>query len=96
MNTKHYILTKDKKIKQVSLMTWAKWFEGEDRIVKREVVGKFTISTVFLGIDHNFSDKGKKLLFETMVFGDEEQYQERYSTYQEALEGHEKISKKYI
>lgn len=31
-------------------------------------LGKFYISTVFLGIDHNFLGKGGPILFETMVF----------------------------
>lgn len=40
-------------------------------IVKQESVGKYWVSTVFLGLDHNFyrwRDKGVPLLFETMVF----------------------------
>ena len=53
-----------------------------------------TVSTVFLGIDHNFGE-GKPLLFETMVFGgklDEET--ERYSTWEEAVEGHNHMVEK--
>lgn len=68
MNLNHYIL-KDEKIKKVDLMTWAKWFESSpDRIVSRDVVGYVRISTVFLGLDHNFGSKGKPILFETMMF----------------------------
>jgi len=47
------------------------------------------VSTVFLGLDHNWGD-GPPLIFETMVFGDttHDQYQRRYSTESQALDGH--------
>lgn len=81
---------------------WAKKLEKEeDRRVARDVLpdGKI-VSTVFLGLDHNFSEKGAPLIFETMVFpnkGDASELEcERYSTEQEALEGHKKIKEKYL
>ena len=61
---------------------------------KQETVNDKFVSTVFLPVDHNTRPSGKPLVFETMVFEDEnigiEIYCERYSTYQEALEGHER------
>ena len=46
------------------------------------------ISTVFLGIDHQFGD-GPPLLFETMVFGGSlDQEQRYYTTWDEAVAGH--------
>jgi len=52
--------------------------------------GKVFVSTIFLGIDHNFGG-GKPLVFETMIFGGKHDlYQERYSTYEEAIEGHKR------
>jgi hypothetical protein len=46
------------------------------------------VSTVFLGLDHQWGD-GPPLVFETMIFGGEhDQYQERYSTWDEAEAGH--------
>jgi hypothetical protein len=52
-------------------------------------VGKVDISTVFLGLDHNFFG-GKPLLFETMVFGGEnDEYQNRCSTWEEAEAMHQ-------
>ena len=48
------------------------------------------VSTVFLSIDHNYSDEGLPLLYETMVFGgkyDGEMW--RYSTRTEAEAGHD-------
>jgi len=53
------------------------------------------ISTVFLGINHNYSRHEEPILFETMVFGgryDEEQ--ERYTTWEKAEIGHKQWVKK--
>ena len=49
-----------------SLMDWANWFENADRVVARDRVGIFYISTIFLGIDYGF--RGIPILWETMVF----------------------------
>lgn len=50
------------------LIEWARWFSDFD---KRRVAEDFTryyrVSSVFLGIDHQFG-KGPPLLFETMIF----------------------------
>jgi len=75
----HWILDENKKPKQVDLTTWATWFEkGDHRIVKQETVGDAKVSTVFLGLDHNFGGGGPPILWETMVFGGKhDQWQER-------------------
>ena len=50
------------------------------------------VSTVFLGLDHQFQPEGPPLIFETMVFGGtHDQWQERYSTWKEAEDGHARI-----
>jgi len=50
------------------------------------------VSTVWLGIDHNWLPTGPPLIFETMVFGGPmDTYQRRYSTYWEAVAGHDEI-----
>lgn len=51
------------------------------------------ISTVHLGINHNFSGTEPPIIFETMVFGIDgwEDYQERYQTETEATVGHEQV-----
>lgn len=73
------------------LMTWAKWFETSDRHVAIEETDGYCVSTVFLGLDHQFSD-GPPLLFETMVFGSEgagnDLWCERTSTWEEAEQAH--------
>ena len=99
MNNKHYIL-KDIKPIEVDLFTWGKWVEeSKERIIKQETLenGK-RISTVFLGLDHSFNSD-KILLFETMVFPDEKTFSEldmnRYSTYEEAIKGHQEMVDKW-
>jgi hypothetical protein len=56
------------------------------------------VSTVWLGIDH--AREGRPLIFETMVFPDEDNYSEldvaRYSTRAEALAGHDAMCDKWI
>lgn len=75
-------------------MTWAAWFESNvnARIVARYERGEYWVSTVFLGLDHNFWKDGPPILFETMVFGFDSEAMtcERYSTRDDALIGHER------
>jgi hypothetical protein len=67
---KHWILINDK-LKEVDMMTWAKWFENGNkspgRITGRSVVKNVRISTVFLGLDHSFGGE-VPVLWETMMF----------------------------
>ena len=59
------------------------------RTLDRTEIGPVLISTVFLGINHAFNDDGPPILFETMIFGGAlDQYQQRYCTYEEAIQGH--------
>jgi hypothetical protein len=52
------------------------------------VVGKTKISTVFFAVDDG-SGGGRPLLFETMIFGGPlDFHRQRYSTWEEAEEGH--------
>ena len=91
----HWILDGHEPI-PVDLLTWAKWFEKGDRVVQQDTVGRYWISTVFLGLDHRFGQPGPPLLFESMAFGDanergyrEDLDQNRYATWDEAVAGHE-------
>lgn len=90
MKNDKYILDENGDPKVVGLIEWGEWMEVADRTVAKSQVGEVEVSTVFLGLDHNFGD-GEPLLFETMIFGGEHDgYQERYATKIEALKGHEK------
>jgi hypothetical protein len=67
--------------------------EHNNKIVKQEEIGKFFVSTVFLGFDHDWSFKGPPLLFETMVFHKEggsadNAYFNRTWTWELALDKH--------
>lgn len=83
----HYVL-KGKEAVPADTMEWARWYEKADRRVDRTEVGNVTVSTVFLGLNHQFGD-GPPLIFETLVFGGElDQEMDRYSTWDEAEAGH--------
>jgi len=59
--------------------------------VAQDKVGEMLVSTVFLGLDHQFG-AGEPVLFETMVFGGEyDGEQDKYSTWEEAEAGHAEI-----
>lgn len=61
------------------------------RVERTEVGDDVTVSTVFLGLDHNFYG-GAPLIYETMIFGGEcDQHQWRYSTVEQAREGHARV-----
>lgn len=85
-----YILEGKNPIPCDDVLKWGEWFETAKRHVAVDLVGEVRVSTVFLGLDHSFGD-GPPLLFETMIFkGPHDQYQERYSTWEEAEAGHAK------
>ena len=71
------------------LYEWGKMFEdGDGRRVGYVEEGDISVSTVFLGMNHNWGD-GPPLLFETMIFGGEhDQDQWRHATWDEAVAGH--------
>jgi hypothetical protein len=87
----HYILVGQTVVPEPDLLKWALWYETGDRVVKQTTVGATLISTVFLGLDHNFGD-GPPLLFETMTFTDGEDNDcERCSTWLQAEAQHERF-----
>lgn len=86
-----YILNGKNPVPEPDLIKWATWFEAADRIVKKtQLPGNILVSTVFLGTNHAYFG-GEPVLFETMIFGGEhDEYQERYSTWEEAESGHKR------
>lgn len=100
----NYILDGHTAVEEPDLMKWAKWFETGNRVVDKSVadvslggdkVGQVTVSTVFLGINHSFSDSDRPLLFETMVFGGKlDQEMDRCSTWEAAEKMHELMCEK--
>lgn len=100
-----YVLGEDGKTSfhEPDLVKWAGWIEGvggiEQRRVGRDTVGRFLISTVFLGLDHNFGE-GPPVLFETMIFELETEgpladlFMARYCDWDEAKAGHDRVVEK--
>ena len=73
------------------VLEFGRWYETAERRVDETKIGKVTVSTVFLGVNHQFMTGGPPILFETMVFGGPlDDSQERYSTWEEAEAGHAK------
>lgn len=70
------------------LLTWGKWMRDGERHVGKDHVGDVRVSTVFLGLDHNFVG-GEPVLWETMIFGGpHDGYQDRYTSRADAEAGH--------
>ena len=92
--SEHYILEGHKPV-TADLMTWAKWFEKANRhVAKTQITDDISVSTVFLGLDHQFGE-GPPLLFETMIFGGEfDEDMDRYETWEQAEEGHKRMVEK--
>ena len=90
----------DLKGKQIGMWEWSELQHTHKIIARSEMCG-YLVSTVYLGIDHGFNDEEPPLIFETMVFGQDERtektdlhnYQYRYFTLEEAKEGHQEICK---
>jgi len=93
MATERYKLIGRLPVPVADLIEWASWFETADRRVARTDVGPLHVSTVFLGIDHSFSNfpDTTPILFETMIFDDTDgldHYCDRYASWDEAERGH--------
>jgi hypothetical protein len=98
LNDKFYILDGKKVIplKVGEILRNKDWLENYDnRIIAIDYINDYKVSTIFLAYDMGF--KNEKLLFETMIFSPEgdviENYQKRYSTYEQAEEGHQEAIK---
>lgn len=86
----------DRKGKQITMEKWSNLHsELSYRVVAQTSQDRVQVSTVWLGIDHRFDDAGDPLIFETLVFGGEHDDEMlRYSTEEDALQGHFYMCKK--
>lgn len=98
---RHYILQDGKSV-EVPAPEWAQWMNriGLGRVIKSDLVtvaeydDQVRVSTVFLGMDHSFSDNAPPVLWETMIFGGKyDQFQNRYTSQEDALAGHARAVK---
>ena len=81
---------------RISLEEWARLFEDtSSRVLARtDLPGGAWVSTVLLGLDHNFSETGPPIIFESMVFGPEDMTDldcQRYATKEQAQAGHDEL-----
>lgn len=96
-----YILHGKTPVPEDRLIPWAEWIENNNRHVAATRIGNLWVSTVFLGLDHNFdySRVHNPILFELMVFQSGESHREypvdleqrRYTTWWNALRGHKRM-----
>jgi hypothetical protein len=79
----------DKQGKPIDLLEWTRLIEDTEYCrVGRTKVRSCVVSTIWLGLDHQFDD-GPPLIFETMIdTGDGWEDTRRYSTLEEAQKGH--------
>ena len=90
-----YILVNKIPTKTRDRKAWSEFLANTEGIVKSENIGNIKISTVFLGIDTSYGLAQYPQCFETMVFGGNfDKHQERYSSWDEALHGHQSIVRK--
>lgn len=85
-----YVLDGHATVPWDDLLAWGRWFETADRRVALTEHELFRVSTVFLGLDHQFGP-GPPLLFETMAFerGSSSEIEcRRYANWEDAELGH--------
>lgn len=80
-----------------SVKEWARDFDVDRKVKNTVLPDGARISTIFLGLDHQFCGNGPPLIFETMVFGGplDKCRKWRYSTEEDVLEGHFRIMEDY-
>lgn len=96
MMSPYWILDADGEPMPTDVRTWARWFDTADRTVAQDCdeapgAPAVRVSTVFLGLDHQFGD-GPPVLWETLVFGGPlDGEQQRYTSRAAAIAGHQQI-----
>jgi hypothetical protein len=90
--SRNYILVDGVPTPEPDVVKWATWYERADRHVGSDQVGQMHVSTVFLGIDHDFFGHGRPILWETIIFyaPDGDDHQERYTSREDAVVGHQR------
>lgn len=90
----YYILER-KAVVESDVLMWAFWRNIDDRRVARtDLGGGYSISTVFLGMNHGWSETEKDaVVFESMVFDAQgnDAGMRRYCTWAEAEQGHAEL-----
>lgn len=88
------------KVVRCDVETWGEWFEnickGDDPMAGRRVgathIDDTCVSTVFIGLDHQYEPLGSALWFETMIMrGPLDGEMRRYTRWNEAEAGHKRM-----
>lgn len=90
----------DRQGKEINIEEWSRKCDDESyKVLKQEYIDRYFISTVWIGLNMKIFRQKPIQIFETMIFLSEDEenkdadpldlYQERYSTEEEALLGHE-------
>lgn len=90
----YYVLDGKRVIALDDAVLWGQWMQdaARRRVKLTRLPGGGRVSTVFLGLDHNFGTSDSPLLFETMVFdagSSDDIACRRYATWEEAEAGHD-------
>ena len=97
MTIGQYILEGHTPVPCGDIREWGQWMESNSRRVRQDYFDAIRISTVFLGLDHSFGMDGPPVLFETMVFvGPLHEEMDRYSTWDEAEAGHNRMMERVV
>jgi hypothetical protein len=67
MTDKYILDERGEPVREDDLDAWALWYEKANRKVAETAVGPFSVSTVFLGLNHAWADT-PPILWETIVF----------------------------
>lgn len=91
-----YARLEGREIVPCTMLEWASNPGGLTTPIARHVGDSYAVSTVFLGLNHSFLE-GRPTWFETMVFapGGSPVYQDRYTTFDKAIEGHMSLVRQY-
>lgn len=86
----------DRKGEQIDLWTWAAYTEDSRyRFISKTLVLNIVVSTVWIGLDSVYFRNQPPLIFETMFYtvydGTFFDFQDRYSTEDEAIKNHKQI-----
>ena len=85
---------------KITLSQFSELFADDNkrRVEMTTLPGGVWISTVLLGLDHGFGSSIRPIIFETMVFPPDDMGEldmDRYSTKEEAQEGHQRMVTKW-
>lgn len=80
--------------KPISMDEWMRLMKRDDerRVGYTKIDDQAFVSTVLLGLEHGRDKQGRPIIFESMVFGDDDNNEcMRYATLEDAKRGHAKL-----